>query len=543
MVYKGRRKKTIHYYTIKSVEKVLKPRVLREVRTMHALQHPNVLHFHQWYETTNHLWLILEYCVGGDLLSLIRQDIRLPEASVHDFGRDLVSALLFLHSQGVLYCDLKPSNILLDENGKIKLGDFGLARRLGRGGDAAGGGAGGAGGKRGTPCYMAPELFQEAGCHSMASDLWALGCVLYECAAGHPPFVSSSFTSLVRSILEDDPKPLPNASPELHALLAGLLEKNPCRRLGWGDLVQLPFWKVPPGELPEFPPNRDFDAFVREAGYLGEGDEAAGGEGAGGKRQGQGLREDLGESGPVGDGRGEGLVAEGPPEPGAPGTVAAGHASTRSDGGAIVSPTRPGRPGTSGRQGSVDVLRLSQVVRENMEREEGGADYRSSLNVDNSDIHLDNPDAELDFSTAAEPEGGGRVHTMRRPPCAPRPQPLQGGQPPTGGQGRQESPWGGASSLESLLHRDRSRRSARGQSNGAPPPGRVSRHLARVVGPLAVRRVLCRKNRLLLRGPEQGGEVPRKRLPLLRRATGRALRGGSARRIGTLSSGRACWIR
>ena len=287
MVYKGRRKKTIHYYTIKSVEKVLKPRVLREVRTMHALQHPNVLHFHQWYETTNHLWLILEYCVGGDLLSLIRQDIRLPEASVHDFGRDLVSALLFLHSQGVLYCDLKPSNILLDENGKIKLGDFGLARRLGRSGDPAGGSGGG---KRGTPCYMAPELFQEAGCHSMASDLWALGCVLYECAAGHPPFVSSSFTSLVRSILEDDPKPLPNASPELHALLSGLLEKNPCRRLGWGELVQLPFWKVPPGELPEFPPNRDFDAFVREAGYLGGGGGGGGG-GAGTGRTGKGEGE------------------------------------------------------------------------------------------------------------------------------------------------------------------------------------------------------------------------------------------------------------
>merc|ERR1719375_879742 len=124
---------------------------------MHALQHPNVLHFHQWYETTNHLWLILEYCVGGDLLSLIRQDIRLPEASVHDFGRDLVSALLFLHSQGVLYCDLKPSNILLDENGKIKLGDFGLARRLGRprGGER--------GGQARDPVLHGPRAFPGGG--------------------------------------------------------------------------------------------------------------------------------------------------------------------------------------------------------------------------------------------------------------------------------------------------------------------------------------------------------------------------------------------
>lgn len=64
-----------------------------QVRTMHALDHKNVLKFHAWYETTNHLWLILEYCVGGDLLSLLRQDVRLPESSVHDFARDLTVSL------------------------------------------------------------------------------------------------------------------------------------------------------------------------------------------------------------------------------------------------------------------------------------------------------------------------------------------------------------------------------------------------------------------------------------------------------------------
>ena len=545
MVYKGRRKKTIHYYTIKSVEKVLKPRVLREVRTMHALQHPNVLHFHQWYETTNHLWLILEYCVGGDLLSLIRQDIRLPEASVHDFGRDLVSALLFLHSQGVLYCDLKPSNILLDENGKIKLGDFGLARRLGRSGDPAGGSGGG---KRGTPCYMAPELFQEAGCHSMASDLWALGCVLYECAAGHPPFVSSSFTSLVRSILEDDPKPLPNASPELHALLSGLLEKNPCRRLGWGELVQLPFWKVPPGELPEFPPNRDFDAFVREAGYLGGGGGGGGGggDGADGEGQGRGRREDLGGS-PAVDRRDGGVVAAGQSEPGASGTAGAMGAdayvaSTHSEGAATASPTRPGGRGPPGRQGSVDVLRLSQVVRENLEREEGGAEYRSSLNVDNSDIQLDNPDAELDFSTAPQPGvGGEEAQDVETAPCPEAPD-TPGGTAPNRGGG-QESPRGAPCSLESLRRRDWPTRTTRGRPNRFAPARRGSRFLARPEGPPAVRRAPCRRSRLPLLGAKQGAEAPRMRGTLRRLAAGRLRRGGTAWKLRTLSSDRARWTR
>lgn len=68
--------------------------------------------------------------MGGDLISLLRQDMRLPESSIHDFGRDLVIALQYLHHNAIVYCDLKPSNVLLDENGRIKLGGFGLSRKL-----------------------------------------------------------------------------------------------------------------------------------------------------------------------------------------------------------------------------------------------------------------------------------------------------------------------------------------------------------------------------------------------------------------------------
>lgn len=82
------------------------------------------------FESNNHIWLILEYCVGGDLRSLLRQDTRLPEASIHDFGRDLVIGLQYLHSASIIHCDLKPSNVLLDENGRVKLASFGLARHL-----------------------------------------------------------------------------------------------------------------------------------------------------------------------------------------------------------------------------------------------------------------------------------------------------------------------------------------------------------------------------------------------------------------------------
>ena len=270
VVYKGRRKKTIQHYAIKSVDKSQRPRVLQEVQVLRSLSHDLVLKFYAWYETQNHLWLILEYCVGGDLLALLRQDEALPPKSVAAFGADLVVALRVLHKSGTLHCDLKPSNVLVDENGRLKLCGFGLARKTAdvakdvRGGGSAEGAKDGLS-KRGTPCYMAPELFTERGVHSYASDLYALGCVLYECCVGKPPFVSNSLTELMEMILNDDPPPLFNGerarevgessagggsavgpdppTPALADLITGLLEKDPARRLDWNAVLRHPFWR------------------------------------------------------------------------------------------------------------------------------------------------------------------------------------------------------------------------------------------------------------------------------------------------------------
>ena len=189
VVYKGRRKKTIQYYAIKSVDKSQRQRVLQEVQVLRATSHPGVLRFHAWYETQNHLWLILEYCVGGDLLGVLKQDVALPEASVARFAADLCESLRVVHAAGTLHCDLKPSNVLMDEDGRLKLCGFGLARKVADVSASrtnASNATPSALARRGTPCYMAPELFEEGGSHSFASDLYAFGCVLYELAAGKP---------------------------------------------------------------------------------------------------------------------------------------------------------------------------------------------------------------------------------------------------------------------------------------------------------------------------------------------------------------------
>ncbi|XBI57033.1 hypothetical protein VPH35_038514 [Triticum aestivum] len=212
------------------------------------------------YETSAHFWLVLEYCVGGDLKGLLEQDKKLPKSAMHDLAYDLVKALLFLHSQGIIYCDLKPSNILLDEFGCMKLCDFGLARRLNDiekidPGDVPQP-------MRGTPCYMAPELFQEAGDSSYASDFWALGCVLYECYVGRPPFVGREFTPLVKSILSEPAPPLPdNSSRSFQNLINCLLMKDPAERLQWSELCARNFWRNSMPMIP-LPPQPAFDNMV-----------------------------------------------------------------------------------------------------------------------------------------------------------------------------------------------------------------------------------------------------------------------------------------
>ncbi|GLI65982.1 hypothetical protein VaNZ11_009669 [Volvox africanus] len=345
-VYKGRKKKTISYYAIKSVDKTQKARVLQEVRTMHALDHRNILKFYAWYETTNHLWLILEYCVGGDLMSLLRQDVRLPESSVHDFARDLVTALQYLHSKEIIYCDLKPSNILLDENGRMKLGGFGLSRRLAdinkkplQALPQA---------MRGTPCYMAPELFSEGATHSTASDLWAVGCVLYECSMGRPPFLNSSFNQLVHEILNNEPQPIPGASEAYHDMITRLLDKNPATRIRWKDLCAHRFWQVKLPQL-ELPPEPALDAFIARYGLAP-------------------TVEEMRQS------------------------------------------TRDGLKLDKGRtmRQSVDITRLSRIALHNLEREGDGADYSSTVasaaavEAQQGDIRIDSADAELDFEENRE---------------------------------------------------------------------------------------------------------------------------------------------
>ncbi|XP_023556564.1 serine/threonine-protein kinase ULK4 isoform X5 [Octodon degus] len=271
VVYKGRRKGTTSFVAVLCTEKCKRPEITNWVRLTHGIKHKNIVTFHEWYETSNHLWLVVELCTGGSLETVIAQDENLPEDVVREFGVDLLAGLCHLHKLGVLFCDISPAKILLEGPGTLKFSNFCLAKVEGENledffalvAEEEGGGDSGESIKmnmknrvKGSLVYMAPEIMRGAD-FSVTTDLWSLGCLLYEMFSGKPPFFSESIPELVEKILHEDPLPpvpkdpsRPKASTDLVHLLDGLLQKEPQKRFTWSGVRQHPFWK---------------GAFVREA--------------------------------------------------------------------------------------------------------------------------------------------------------------------------------------------------------------------------------------------------------------------------------------
>ncbi|KAG9405806.1 Serine threonine kinase [Aphanomyces cochlioides] len=231
-------------------------KILNEVQFLHKLNSTHVLKFHNWYESSNHIWIIFEFCIGGDLLNLITLDKSLPESSIKNFGHDLVMGLHYLHTNGTIYCDLKPANVLIDEYGCLKLSDFGLARKIPTEESVQKDSL-----APGSPHYMAPELFEQIPVHSFASDFWALGCVLYELRAGVQPFANRGFLDLRNRIqtteLELPPKNVEMSDNFCH-LLRRLMEKDPAKRIAWDELLNHPFWETRPDILTTTLPSQEY---------------------------------------------------------------------------------------------------------------------------------------------------------------------------------------------------------------------------------------------------------------------------------------------
>eukprot|EP00904_Undaria_pinnatifida_P008560 jgi/Undpi1/4834/HiC_scaffold_19.g08187.m1 len=203
-----------------------------ERRVLGNVEHPFLMRLHYAFQTDNKLYLVLDYCPGGELFFHLSRYKRFPEGVVRFYAAELVLALKHLHDNNIIYRDIKPENILLDADGHIKLGDFGLAK------DNVTDSTFGAQSVCGTPEYMAPEVINKAG-HGTAVDWWGLGMLMYEMLTGLPPWYTKDRQKLFER-LRGAPLVIPkNISAPSASIIGGLLTRNPSKRLGTLGALQV----------------------------------------------------------------------------------------------------------------------------------------------------------------------------------------------------------------------------------------------------------------------------------------------------------------
>lgn len=226
-------------------------RFKREAAVTAGLAHPCVPAVYDAGEHEGGLFLVMEIVDGFTIGDLIAEHGPLPVAWVAAIGAQVASVLAAAHDRGIVHRDIKPQNVMLTPDGAAKVLDFGVASLLGQRITSTGAGVG-------TLAYMAPEQLHNLPV-TPRTDLYALGCLLYEMLAGEPVFTAASPAGLMRLHLDAAPAPVrrPDLPPELDRLVRQLLEKDPVRRPpdAWETLNRLLPYVVPPGSLGEINPS------------------------------------------------------------------------------------------------------------------------------------------------------------------------------------------------------------------------------------------------------------------------------------------------
>jgi serine/threonine protein kinase len=206
-------------------------RLLREARSASALNHPNICTVYEVGEGSGLAFIAMEYVDGRSLRDLVDGG-SLPVEDAVRYAIEAADALAHAHDRGVVHRDLKAANAIVSASGRLKIVDFGLARRT----DALMSDATtqasivGVGAAVGTPYAMAPEQVRGLAADAR-TDLWALGVLLYEMLLGTRPFNGATVAELLSSILRDPPAPLPpSTSHPLREILHKCLAKDPAQR-------------------------------------------------------------------------------------------------------------------------------------------------------------------------------------------------------------------------------------------------------------------------------------------------------------------------
>jgi len=228
-VIRAKKKGTNDLYAIKILKKshvretAQIDHTLTERQVLQKVVHPYVVNLRYAFQTEDKLYMVMDYVRGGELYQHLKKFKFFEPQRVRLFAAEILLALSYLHDMHFVYRDLKPENLLLDEQGHIRLTDFGLSKKMGKT-DLA---------KTfcGTPEYMAPEILQEVG-HSFAVDWWCLGVLIFEMHTGHTPFVSQNKKEMYINILKNPPVYPASFPPLARDLCNLLLHKDPKSRLG-----------------------------------------------------------------------------------------------------------------------------------------------------------------------------------------------------------------------------------------------------------------------------------------------------------------------
>ncbi|XP_066465745.1 serine/threonine-protein kinase ULK1 [Tiliqua scincoides] len=249
VVFKGRHKEKPEVeVAIKCINKknLAKSQTLlgKEIKILKELKHDNIVALYDFQEMANSVYLVMEYCNGGDLADYLHSMRTLSEDTIRLFLQQIAGAMKVLHSKGIIHRDLKPQNILLSfaggkksnpNNIRIKIADFGFARYLQNNMMAAT--------LCGSPMYMAPEVIMSQH-YDAKADLWSIGTIIYQCLTGKAPFQASSPQDL-RLFYEKNKMLLPNipreTSSHLRQLLLGLLQRNHKDRMDFDEFFHHPF--------------------------------------------------------------------------------------------------------------------------------------------------------------------------------------------------------------------------------------------------------------------------------------------------------------
>ena len=210
--------------------------VKQEISILKIVKHKYIVQLYEILETSQHIYIIMEYCEGKDLMDFILSKQHLSELESLKFFQQLINALFYLHSQNIAHRDVKIDNMLLDKNKDLKLVDFGLSTKysddilLDQ--------------PCGTVVYAAPEVLDGNEYHGMLADVWSSGIVLYGMASGYLPFSDKDDEINKKNVLEGNIDIPEFFSPLLKDLLRHMLDVNPITRYTLQEIKQHPWFNL-----------------------------------------------------------------------------------------------------------------------------------------------------------------------------------------------------------------------------------------------------------------------------------------------------------